>query len=271
MHTKVSCIIPSRNEPYLNKTIQSLLDNSFLNIEVIVVLDGYWPEEVIEDKRVVYIHSSTPKGMRQSINLGVSIAKSGFILKTDAHCMFSKGFDKALVDGNRDKSVSVLRRYPLDVLKWEIEKRTDNKYPIDYMYLDKELHGQPWFEKNNDKELKTVMIDELMSSQGSMWFMEKKYYEYLDLMDEANYGQFSNEFQEIGLKAWLSGGSVLINKNAWYAHWHKTKGRGYSLSQLQAEKGAEYTKKWLNGKVWHKQIYDLEYLINKFKTVPTWR
>jgi len=64
-----SIIIPSRNEKYLSQTIQSLLKNANETIEIIAVLDGYWcdPEEIVDDKRVVYLHYSESRGMREAI------------------------------------------------------------------------------------------------------------------------------------------------------------------------------------------------------------
>ena len=45
----LSVVIPARNEPYLQKTIDSLLGASDHEIEVIAVLDGYWPDPPIKD------------------------------------------------------------------------------------------------------------------------------------------------------------------------------------------------------------------------------
>jgi hypothetical protein len=109
-----------------------------------------------------------------------------------------------------------------------------------------------------------------MSAQGSCWFMQKDYFNALELEDEENYGTFYNEFQEVGLKCWLSGGRVLVNKKTWYAHLHKTEGRGYSLGNSQAEKGAAYTLRWLGNTAWHKQTLPFNFLIDHFKPVPTW-
>ena len=102
-----------------------------------------------------------------------------------------------------------------------------------------------------------------MSSQGSCWFMKRSYYDYLKLMDEENYGTFAKEFQEIGLKAWLSGGRVVVNKNCFYAHWHKEESRGYSLSKEESQKAEEYVKKWRD-KGWSKQVKPLSWLFDKF-------
>ena len=268
----ITAIIPARNEPYLQKTILDLLSKAKGEIEIIVVLDGYWmpANEIVEDPRVIYLHFSTAKGMRNAINSARAIAKGDYLMKLDAHCMFGEGYDEILKAECEDNWVVVPRRYALDPQKWQIEERTDNKYPIDYMYLSSELHGVVWDEKNHDLRLKEVLIDDTMSNQGSVWFMKKTYFDYLDLMDEANYGTFWVEFQEIGLKCWLSGGKVKVNKKTWYAHWHKNESRGYSLPSSEGLKAQEHVKKWLTQQNWRKQIYNVRWLVDKFAPVPTW-
>jgi glycosyltransferase involved in cell wall biosynthesis len=258
----ISVVIPSRNEPYLKKTIESLFANATGEIEVIAVLDGYWikPEEVVVNDNVRYIHFAKSRGMRNAINSGVAIARGDYILKSDAHCIYSKGFDEELVKNCEYDWVVVPRRYALDVVNWKIEERTDNKYPVDYMFLNDELHGEVY----KDQPKNDLMIDDLMSAQGSCWFMKKSYYEWLELMDEEFYGKFAWEMQEIGLKTWLSGGKLKVNKNVWYCHWHKTEGRGYSLAQDPPEI-TERVNRWRTEKVWHKQKYNLQYLLDKFK------
>lgn len=267
----VSVVIPSRNEPYLNKTIQDLLKKAEGEIEIIAILDGYWPpsDQIIENERVIYLHRGSPKGMRNGINSAVAISKGEYILKTDAHCLFGQGFDRILKLDCQNNWIVVPRRYALNPEQWELE---DNpKYPVDYMYLSKDLHGVVWDEKNKDKSLEDKKIDDLMSAQGSCWFMHKSYFNELELLDEENYGTFFSEFQEIGLKCWLSGGRVVVNKNTFYAHWHKPKevGRGYSLNKDEQEKALEQVNKW-QGKGWHKQSLSLSWLIEKFGPVPTW-
>jgi len=274
----VSVIIPARNEAYLQKTIRELLDKSTGDIEVIAVLDGYWPDELIEDPRVIYIHFSESRGMREAINQGVSIAKGDYILKTDGHCMFSKGYDEVLKADCKKDWVVVPTRKRLDPVKWEVID--DPRPDINYLYLaypedksvwgGKGIQGKEWRDMNAREDLQSELTVDLMTFQGSCWFMSKDYFHYLELMDETNYGEFAKESQEIGLKAWLSGGRVIRNKKVWYAHWHKTEGRGYSLKRDQWDKGTEYTNKWMEGKPWHKQTRDIKWLIKHFWPVPTW-
>ena len=265
MHTALtSIIIPARNEKYLANTIRDLIAKAKGEIEIIAVVDGYWPdaEDLVLDDRVIYLHFGEARGMRNAINKGVAIAKGEYILKTDAHCMFAEGFDEALKKDCKDNWVVVPRRYALDPVNWEIED--NSKYPVDYMYLSKDLHGVVWTEKNKDEELKKKEIDDLMSAQGSCWFMKKAYFEKLGLLDEEAFGPFWGEFQEIAFKVWADKGEIKVNKKTWYAHWHKpkTSGRGYNLDapKDQAEKAIEG----------YFATHDFSGMIEKFAPVPTW-
>jgi len=89
----VSVIIPSYKDPYLFKTIQSLLDGVKGEVEIIPVLDGYWPDKVYPDPRVKYLHLGTNRGMRRAINTGIAIAKGSYLMRSDEHCMFADGWD----------------------------------------------------------------------------------------------------------------------------------------------------------------------------------
>jgi len=278
----VSVVIPARNEPYLQKTILDLIDKATQEIEVVPVLDGYWPpaNEMVNDPKVIYIHFGEARGMRQAINAGVDKAKGEYIFKVDAHCMLSQGYDEALKKDCEKDWVVVPRRKRLEPELWSIIH--DGRPDIDYLYLahpenesvwgGKGLQAKEWRDKNLDPKLKEKLIDDLMTAQGSAWFLKRDYFYWLELMDEENYGQFAKEMQEIGLKCWLSGGRMVRNKKCWYAHWHKPKshGRGYSLSKEQWAKGTAYTNKWMDGKAWHKQKHNIKWLVDKFAPVPTW-
>jgi glycosyltransferase involved in cell wall biosynthesis len=263
-----SIVIPSRNEKYLQKTIQDLLTNARGSIEILAVLDGYWPEvgEIVLDARVHYLHIPVAQGMRNAINKAVAVARGEYILKTDAHCMFDVGYDTTLRHDIGADWVIVPRRFRLDVDKWEIIK--DGRPPIDYMTLGPDLKGYEDRAKNELSAKKELGgIDDLMTSQGSCWFMKREYYDYLELLDEKTYGPFYKEMQEIGLKCWLSGGRMVVNKNTWYAHWHKPKsvGRGYKLDKTADEIANKAMLGWKTDmKFWHKTKYPLPWLFEKF-------
>ena len=270
----VSVIIPARNEQFLSPTIEDLVRNSRANTEIIAVLEGYWPDKVINNPAVHYIHFSTPRGMRNAINAGVEIARGKYIMKCDAHCAFGEGYDEILKSACDDNWVVVPRRYSLDPINWERKKKS----PIDYHYLsypllegnDGALHGRWWRQRGKDRA--DIPIDLELTSQGSCWFMSRKHWDWLGGLQIEGYGDFIQEFQEVGCKTWLGGGEVKVNKKTWYAHLHKgrTYGRGYFLSKRSWHNGLKYsTDLWLNNR-WEDRIHDFEWLIEKFWPVPTW-
>src|SRR3990167_1496670 len=257
----LSVVIPSRNAGGINfcsKTIQDILEKAVTEIEVIVNVDEKWPEPLLQDKRITYIHPPSPRGLRQGINACVRLARGKYILKTDDHCLFGQGFDKILIDSHlEDNWVQIPRRYALNAEEWKIEERIDNKYPIDYMYLDfprkgkahdDGMHGVPWRERLEER--KDIEIDDTPSLQGSCYFMTKNHFDnFLKELDPTNYGHFAQESQEIGFKTWLGGGRMVVNKKTYYAHLHKGHryGRMYNLDDKDHVRGANWSAEhWLN-------------------------
>jgi len=298
---RVSIIIPARNEKFLYKTIKDILIKAKGDFEVIAVLDGYWmnPEEIIEDKRVHYLHFGTSRGMRNAINCAANMATGEYLLKCDAHVMFDDGFDVKLKEGvdrysifdsskegmshsltSSDNWIVVPRRHRLDPENWVI--KNDNRPPIDYEFLSspsKEsmgIKGNMWNERTVERMDKPeYMIDELMTFQGSCWFMTRHHYiDTLGGMSEIGYGQFIREAQEIGLKTWLSGGKCFVNKHTWYAHLHKgnTYGRMYHLDGDESKRGGAWSDDhWFNNRE-PGMIHDLAWLVERFggTKIPSW-
>lgn len=283
MNNKVSIVIPSRNEIFLQKTIEELLLKARDDIEIIAVLDGYYPpkEEIVDDKRVIYLHKGQAEGMRPGINSAVAIASGKYIMKIDAHCMVAEGFDVTLKADCETNWVVIPRRKRLDAELWMVQDA--RKPDVDYEYLSfpdnpadfggPGLNGRIWTDRILERMTDNKYdIDDNMSFQGSCWFMHKSHFYDMELMDHENYGIFWNEAQEIGLKTWLSGGRVVTNKKTWYAHLHKGKkyGRGYSITNRTIEQGAMFGNKWLDNKAWDKQTRPFSWLIEHFWPVPGW-
>lgn len=285
----LSVIIPSRVDQYLQRTIDELLEKAKGDIEIIVVLDGYWPKPALkDDPRVVILHQGTVHnnpGMRAAINQGVALAKGEFIMKIDEHCMVDEGFDLKLAEDCGDTDLIIPRRYRLDADAWKVIE--DGRAPVDYMFIaypyerpfDRRcgLYGGG-IDKQRTVDRKDVLIDETMSFQGSCYFCKKDYWNKLIApLDDVNYGAFNHEAQEIGFKVQLSGGRVLVNKKTWYAHLHKGRsGKGYGFSNEQyrkhetsKEKSRRYAMNyWLNDR-WEERKHDFAWLIEKFNP-PGW-
>lgn len=279
VNNKVSILIPVCKEQFLNKTINDLLEKAKGDIEIIVSLDGYWPEEIIDNPSVQYIHFSNRRGMRACINAGAAISTGQYLMKIDGHCMVDEGFDEKLKADCEENWVVIPRRYRLDPETWTQTEL--NKPPIDYEYLNWPhsnpseigLHGNVWNDRTLERMDKPVyLIDDNMSFQGSCWFMTRKHWDWLGGMSEVGYETFVQEAQEIGLKTWLGGGRVVTNKKTWYAHLHKGRkyGRGYFIDKREMRRGRDFSVDyWMNNR-WEDRVHDLDWLIEKFSPVPTW-
>lgn len=273
---KVSVLIPARNEQFLAPTVDSLFKNAAGDIEVIVHLDGYWPDSPLKDwPNLHVIHRPHPVGMRSGINACAAIASGEYLMKCDAHCLFDEGFDEVLQAEYDDNWVVVPRRHSLDAENWCIEP----KQPKDYHYLSypiegekrKGIHGKWWRARGTERA--NILLDDEMTSQGSCWFMSKRHFwDFLGGLQTDGYGDFIQEFQEIGMKTWLGGGQVKVNKKTWYAHLHKGNryGRGYFIGRDSWKKGMQYSADlWLNNK-WENRVHDFAWLVEKFMPIPGW-
>jgi len=262
----LSIVIPARFEKYLQQTIYSILGAATGEIEIIAVLDGYWPDPPIEDKPNVHlIHFPEPRGMRAAINAGAKLAKGEYLMKCDAHCMFAHAFDEVLKADCEDDWTLVPVRYSLDSNKWT--KKEDKKYEFEYISSD-DLKGKRWPEYAKRVEGETIC--DLMTSQGSCWFMRWQRFWDLGGEDEENYGTMGREAQEICLKSWLSGGRYALDRNTWYAHWSKSKSDPRFSHRDEKQKSVKFAKDlWMNDK-WPLATRTLQWLVDKFAPVPTW-
>jgi glycosyltransferase involved in cell wall biosynthesis len=274
---ELSVCIPNRNSPFLAKTIQGALDNAGCDVEVIINIDENWVNWKVDDERVHYIHPPAPIGLRQGVNNCVRMAKGKYILKCDDHVAFGENFGRILIDNHKENNwVQIPRRYALDAENWKIEERTDNKYPIDYMYIDfpvkgkahdDGMHGVP-YKRNSDLD-----IDDTPSMQGSCYFMTRDYFvNGLKFLQEEGYGQFAQESQEIGFKTWLGGGALKVNKLTWYAHLHKGNhyGRFYKFPGGTVEASNWSASHWLNDRE-PNMIHKFEWFVDeKFPDMPSW-
>ena len=228
---KLSVVIPSWKDPLLVKTIQSLLTSSELGdqLEVIGCLDGYWPEfELVEDPRVRYIHLGKNRGMRRAINAGVAIARGEFLCRTDEHCLFAQGFDRIMTESCEPNWIMTSRRYFLDPHKWAVME--DQPY-VDYEKLTIQegikFSGQRW--RSRDKQRKDIMVDETMAMQGSCWVMPRQW--WIDVIGELQnegYGPHYQDSHEMIFRTWQAGGKMMLNKNTWFAHRHRSFNRTHN-------------------------------------------
>lgn len=242
----LSVIIPSWKDPLLIKTIDSLLANSELDadLEIIAVLDGYWPSfELRGDPRVRYVHLGKNRGMRGAINAGVLASRGEFIMRTDEHCIFGKGFDRTMIESCQPNWIMTARRYFLDTVKWEVMDIP----PVDYERLaiqpfgkDFKFTGTPW--RSRSHERKDIMIDETMAMQGSCWLMPRKWWDdVIGELQSEGYGTHYQDSHEMVFKTWKAGGRLMVNKNTWFAHKHRIFPRTHTYGGQEARDGWAYS------------------------------
>jgi len=270
--TDLTVIIPARNEQYLQRTIESVLANSEADTEIIAICDGYWPEPPIKDHpKVSLIHHTESRGQRQGINEAARLARGKFLMKLDAHCAVAPGFDRVLIEDWQPGWTMVPRMYNLDVNTWEPKrhKRTD------YMYIGfnerNELRtlyysGHEWKRWHS----RTAELDETMSCMGPGWFLSKDDFWANGGCDETH-GSWGQQGIEVALKAWLSGGALMVDKRTWFAHWFRAGDGGfpYPISGRDIANAREYSRDlWLTDK-WPGAKRKLAWLIEKFNP-PGW-
>ena len=268
---RVSVIIPGRNEKYFQSTIDSVLKSATGNIEVIPVIDGYVPDPplVINDDRVKPVFLQKAIGQRGGYNLGVKKSTGKYVMKLDAHAMVGPGFDEILKSHCPPKTVVLPEMRRLDVEKWKDKKR--GKTHFMYFGLDVFCH---YWKAYSKREAAKVEYPEVLTGQGSCWFTTREWNDYIGLLDD-RLGSWGKVGIEVSLKTWLCGGSQILNKNTWQAHWFRA-GEGrfpypFSGRQLGRAKDITFNEFYFSElEAFKKQVRPFKWLMDKFAPIPGW-
>lgn len=300
----LSVLIPARNEEFLRRTVEDVLEHSEADTEVIVVLDGAWanpPLPVHRNVQVVYHPVSV--GQRAATNEAARLSRAKYIMKLDAHCSVAQGFDRILMEHAPYDWTVVPLMYNLLAFhrvckacghkndmgpsvqpckKCKVQAGFDREMvwkprmsrKSAFMCFDSELHFQydggqtllPWFKEQKD-------LTDTMSILGAFWFLHRERYWELGGMDEAH-GSWGQMGTEIACKTWLSGGRLVCNHRTWAAHMFRTQGADfgfpYELRGKDVDKARRHSQElWRNNR-WPKQIHPLSWLVEKFWPVKGW-
>lgn len=283
---KVSVLIPSRNEPFLLRTVQEIFDKAAGDVEVVVTLDGAPAVEPLpEDSRLTVLYNPQAVGIGAAMTAMACVATGDYIFKLDAHCALAEGFDEVLqADCDYDWLVVPARYQLLD------ETWTCGRGPIHYLYLTYPylcepqfgcgMHGKKWLGDNGlegryfhrEKRDAHILIDDIITFQGSCYFMHRARFLELGGID----AQFvlHQEAATIGMKTWMSGGRCVRNKKTWYAHLHKGSrhGRGYFVSKQYSYKAnKESADCWMFDQWQHPlKVRDMHWFVDHFGGIPGW-
>lgn len=296
----LSILIPARNEEFLNRTIQNILENIEANTEIIVILDGAPPVQPLpHHERLIVVQNEESVGQRAATNQAARLSTAKYVMKLDAHCALGKGFDRILIEDMKPNRTVVPRMYNLHAFDWKCSQCGNRTYQggkpekcercsgkefekvivwkekrspeTDFMTFDKELRVQYWARFKRRPEAKGD-IAPLMCCLGACFMMERERYWYLEGMDE-RHGSWGQMGVEVSCKSWLSGGEMVVNKKTWFAHMFRTQ-EGFRFPYPNPQEGINHAREfsrdlWENNK-WEKAKFPLSYIIDKFAPVPDW-
>lgn len=294
----LSIIIPSRNEQFLARTIEDLLQNMRGDTEIIAVLDGAWANPPIpQHEKVTIVYHPKSIGQRAAQNEAAKISQAKYLMKVDAHCAFDEGFDVKMMQEMQDDWTMVPIMKNLHAFDWVCKfcgyrqyqgpkpevcpECTGTDFEMDVVWIAKKSPNSTAYRFNKElhfkyfgewKKRQTEDIADTMSLQGSCFMCTREKYWELELCDES-WGSWGQQGAEVALRTWLSGGQVKCNKKTWYAHLFRTQ-KGFKWPYPAPGRSQQGARKicgdtFLNNK-WDKQIYPLSWLVEKFKPVPGW-
>jgi glycosyltransferase involved in cell wall biosynthesis len=187
---KLSILIPSRNEPYLEQTVEDIKRYATTNPEILV---GDDTEGI---------------GQRAMLNQLARKATGDYLMKTDAHCTFGMGFDETMLKKMDERTVAAPYMMVLNPETWTV--RPDKKSSA--YYFDSNLIFQYHLEAENSE-----VVNETMALQGSCFMVNKDTYWKWNLCDES-LGSWGQQGVELGIKTWLAGGRCVTIKTTYYGH-----------------------------------------------------
>lgn len=301
----LSILIPARNEMFLRATVEDVLTHAKADTEVIVVLDGAWPEPpgLEQHPKVTLIYRPEPLGQRAATNEAARVARGRFVMKLDAHCSVADGFDVALIEAAKELGEDVTQipsQRNLHAFDWVCgcgKRQYQGPTPTacecgspswrrDMVWkprrgvltttwrFDSSLHFQYWGEYSHRSEYAAAGdFPETMSCLGACFFMSRARYWQLDGMDEAH-GSWGQMGTEVGCKSWLSGGRMVTNRRTWFAHMFRTQGGDFSfpypLAGRDVDRARKHSRRLWYGNGWAKQVRPLSWLVEHFAPVPGW-
>jgi len=203
-----SIIIASRNEKYLNKTIENLLETSTGKIEILVGLDGY-DYDVIKSDKIKVIKEEKPIGRRKISNKLVKLATGKFLFEIDAHCIMDLGWDTKLKCVCDEGNIISCVIDSINEEKWQTD---GNKWLG--CYIDENFNwGWLNFKPQEDWE----KVEETLSFFSAVWMIQKD--TFLNFNGHKEYlGQHVNEDIEWTCNILGTGGHISIRTDVKCAH-----------------------------------------------------
>lgn len=227
----LSILIPSKNEPYLQATIDDIKLHAEGEIEILTEED-------------------TGLGQRALTNKLASLATGDYIMKLDSHCSLSQGFDVKLLAEMDDHTILAPLLLPLDAERWTIN---GTKQMLQFV-----------FDTNFVMQHKEGDEGETMALQGSCWVISRENYFKWNVCDET-LGAWGCQGPELGITAWLNGGRCKTTRKAYYGHLFRHKDEEFPY--VRSNNPGKFASEELQRKYKNKSIAGL---IEKFNYPCDW-
>ena len=265
----LSILIPARNEEYLYKTVQEILEKKRGKTEIIINLDGAWADPPIPDHPdITIIYNNFSLGQRGGTNQACRLSRAKYVMKADAHLAYDEGFDVKLMSEMKDHYTMVPRMYNLHVFEWKCNKCGKRWYQSPTPtycrkdYEDPKKERNPLCDNTTDFTKEIIWKPRWHKRTDFMRFDNTLHFQYwgdfknrpeaqpdiaptMSLvgacwmvtrerywalnMSDERHGSWGQQGTEVACKTWLSGGELVVNKKTWYAHLFRTQGGDFGF------------------------------------------
>ncbi len=167
MDDLVSVLMPVYKEPIelLEKSVQSIIDQSYSNIELIVVIDSSERQDLlawfakIKDTRIRVFTNETNNGLIYTLNRGIGLCNGEYIARMDA--------DDISLPDRLDKQLRYLKKNNCDLVSGSVK-------PIINDFVQNRVSRLP----ESDKGIR-ILLENYGSIPHPTWLVKKKVYEDL--------------------------------------------------------------------------------------------
>jgi len=233
----VSIIMTALDEPYVNKTIDDVIEKSGGLVDEIIVIDDL-SETPIQHPEAKVIRNEQRRGLIWGRNHATELAKSEVVLSIDPHCKVEEGWLKPLVDmlNKERKSIVVPGTRCLNPDKWETFGAESFKTVWDWDLEFKWIKGENPY---------TPAI------AGHCFAFRKDWWETAGRFDTGMH-IWGGENIEFPLRTWLFGGSVLCVRDSHVSHWFKKKFQYTFPANVLLQNKARVAEVWFDG---YKEVF----------------
>lgn len=147
MTPEISVIVPIYNiENYVDKCIESILSQSFVNFELLLINDGSEDKSLAKCRKYLYdkrvrIFSQRNKGLSAARNAGIRRAKGKYIYFVDGDDYVSENLLEILYDKMISNSVDIVQCG----FVWVKENQNEVEERYSGLKAEKLLRGDEWF------------------------------------------------------------------------------------------------------------------------------